>query len=373
MTPSTADLALNAACTWIGPLRHRRLMERFGSAEAVLRAGAERLCWGLEGLKPAQARALLDFCAAFDGPAESAALARPGVRIVGLDSPAYPRSLLASPSPPPFLFVEGELPPEGAPAVAIVGTRRPTDYGRRMARLLAAGLARAGVWVVSGLARGIDVEAHSACLDAGGRTVAVLGSGLDRVWPREHKPLARRIKEGQGALVSQFSMAAAPLKQHFPMRNGVVSALSLGVVVVEGARDSGSMITANLALEQGREVFAVPGPADAPMSQGPLALIDQGARLVRDSRDILRELGLEPKRRGARGAASPTASGFAFQEGSPAQRLWACLEAEGGSKSLDEAARACGLDAGALAAAATELELAGALRRLPGGRIERAD
>jgi DNA processing protein len=367
--PPSADLALNAACAWIGPLRVHRLLERFGSAAAVLRADAGSISAAVPALSGPQARALLDFCAAFDGEAERAALARPGLRSLAWDSEGYPRRLRELPSPPPMLFVEGALPPEGAPAVAVVGTRRPTEYGRRMARRLASELALAGVWVVSGLARGIDTEAHAACLEAGGATVAVLGSGLDKVWPGENKPLARRIVEQKGGLVSQFSMAAPPLKLHFPMRNWVISALSRGVVVVEGARDSGSMITANLALEQGREVFAVPGPADAPQSQGPLDLIRDGAKLVRGVEDILRELGLETKRPRARGRQAPPPG---FEAGSPARRLWDCLP-DGVGRSLDEAGRDSGLDAGALAAAVTELELAGAVRRLPGAQLERVN
>jgi DNA processing protein len=368
-TPPSADLALNAACAWIGPVRYHRLLGRFGSAAAVLRADAGRISAAVPALSEAQARALLDFCGAFDGEAERAALARPGLRSLPWDSEGYPRRLRELPAPPPLLFVEGALPPEGAPAVAVVGTRRPTEYGRRMARRLASDLAEAGVWVVSGLARGIDAEAHAACLDAGGATVAVLGSGLDKVWPGENKPLARRIVEHKGALLSQFSMGAPPLKMHFPMRNWVISALSLGVVVVEGARNSGSMITANLALEQGREVFAVPGPADAPQSQGPLDLIRDGAKLVRGVEDILRELGLEAKRTSPGGRRAPSQ---VFEAGSPARRLWDCL-ADGRSRSLDEAGRDSGLDAGALAAAVTELELRGAVRRLPGANLERMD
>jgi DNA processing protein len=235
-----------------------------------------------------------------------------------------------------------------------------------MARSLAIDLAQAGVWVVSGLARGIDTAVHEACLEWGGRTVAVLGSGLDRVWPSENRPLAKRIVQGQGALVSQFSMRAAPLKMHFPMRNAVISALSLGVVVVEGARDSGSMITAHEALDQGKEVFAVPGPADAPMSQGPLDLIAQGACLVRKGSDILRALGLEQKRRKKATGSGPEG----FTAGSPAQRVWDALPS-GRGLAWDEAAALSGLDPGAFAAAVTELELSGALRRLPGAGLSR--
>ena len=375
MTPGAADLALNAASAWLGPRRWHVLMRRFGSPEGVLAAGPERISAALPALRPPQARALLDFCASFDADGEARALARPGVRALRHDAAGYPRRLSQLPDPPPWLFVEGRLPADDEAAVAVVGTRNPTEYGRRLARELAAGLARAGVWVVSGLARGIDAEAHAACIAAGGATLAVFGTGLDAVWPAEHGPLARAIVASGGGLASQFPMASPGIKLHFPMRNGVISALGMGVVVVEGARGSGALITADRALEQGREVFAVPGPADAPLSQGPLDLLEQGARLVRSCDDILEELALAPPRPRGRGAASAAAARRAAappdSAGADARRLWWRLAA--GPLGLEEAGRACGLGAAALAAAVTELELVGALVQRPGPVLERAD
>jgi DNA processing protein len=377
VAPAGAELALNAATAWIGPHRFHTLLKRFGRAEAVLAAGAGSLSAAVPALSLRQAQALLDYCRAFDAEAEARALSRPGLGVLRWDGPGYPGRLRELPDPPPLLFVERALPPEDLPRVAVVGTRTPTDYGRRMAREIAGGLARCGVCVVSGLAKGIDAEAHAACLEAGGATLAVLGTGLDRVWPPENRELARRIAHGGGALISQFSMGAPGLKMHFPMRNGVISGLSLGVVVVEGARRSGALITADRALEQGREVFAVPGPADAPMSQGPLDLLEQGARLVRGWRDVVDELGIKaaPPPEGAAAAAAGGRPGTppalrGLPEGSPPRRLWDSLPDRGGM-ALERAGESCGLDPAALAAAVTELELLGLIRQLPGARLER--
>jgi len=181
------------------------------------------------------------------------------------DRAGYPARLRSLATPPPLLYVKGALPPDDALCVAMVGTRKATDYGLRQARELASGLAKAGAWVVSGLALGIDAASHQACLDAGGRTVAVQGRGLGGIYPTANEALGKRIASGGGALVSQFSLQAPPLRHHFPMRNALISGLSQGVVVVEGERDSGSLITADRALDQGREVFAVPGPPTPPI------------------------------------------------------------------------------------------------------------
>jgi DNA processing protein len=293
MKPAAADLALAAATAWIGAPRQQRLLEHFTDAARVVAAPAAEVAV-VAGMGLSQALALRKFCAEFDAEAEAAALARAGARSLRLDSPGYPRRLAESRQAPWLLHVRGALPADHVPAVAIVGTREPSAYGRRMARALAAGLAQAGVWVVSGLAAGIDGEAHQACLDAGGLTLAVMGTGLDRVYPAEHAALADRIVAQGGGIASQFSCTAGGHKWNFPLRNAVVSGMSLGVVVVEGGRKSRALITAERALEQGREVFAVPGEADAPMAQGPLDLLEQGARLVRSASDVLLELGLDP-------------------------------------------------------------------------------
>src|SRR5712691_5670291 len=200
----------------------------------------------------------------------------------------YPALLGVIPSPP-ALHVRGSLEPEDALAIAIVGSRRPTPYGVEVAESLAADLAARGVTIVSGLARGIDAAAHRGALAGGGRTLAVLGSGIDVVYPPENEALAVAI-EGQGALLSQFNRGTAPLAWHFPVRNRTIAGLALGVVVVEARQRSGALITAGLAGDLGREIFAVPGRLTSDLSRGPHDLIKDGAILVRDWTDIVQEL-----------------------------------------------------------------------------------
>lgn len=223
----------------------------------------------------------------FDPERETRRCAEMGVLVLFTDSPAYPALLRSIPDSPEVLYVRGRCPGEGEAAVAIVGSRNPTPYGRRMARRLAREAAEAGLVTVSGLARGIDTEAHLAALDAGGRTWAVLGSGFDRVYPRENHGLAGRIVASGGALLTEVPLAGPPLPSNFPRRNRILSGLSWATVMVEGTLRSGALITARRALEQGREVFAVPGPADSPQSAGPHRLLRDGAGLVESLGDLL--------------------------------------------------------------------------------------
>src|SRR5438874_3259706 len=201
----------------------------------------------------------------------------------------YPVLLRNIPDPPPLLYVDGQVEPVDVQAVAIVGSRHATLYGIRIARTLAEELSRLGFTVVSGMARGIDRVAHEGALAAGGRTLAVLGCGLDVAYPPDHTQLRAQVAEA-GALLTEFPLGSPPLAAHFPRRNRILSGLSLGVVVVEAAEGSGSLITAKLAAEQGREVFAVPGPIDAPTSRGTHGLLKQGAKLTETVDDILDEL-----------------------------------------------------------------------------------
>lgn len=370
MSVTDADLALNAAADWIGPVRAGRLLAAFGSAEAALAVEPRDFAAAAGRMAESVAVEVLAFCRAFDARAERAAAEAAGVRIFKLGEPGYPALLGALAAPPRLVYARGSLPAHGETCVAVVGTRRPSAYGLRMAASIAAGLARAGVWVVSGLALGIDAAAHEACLEAGGRTLAVQGRGLADIYPKRHRVLGERIS-GQGALLSQFAMFTEPHPKRFPQRNALISGLCRGVVVVEGERDSGSLITADFALEQGREVFAVPGRADDPMAQGPLQLLDQGAKLVRSAEDVLQTLGLaDAAARPARGVPSVEAdAGLGLDPSSPAGRLWASLP--GGPVGLEVLSRSSGLAPAALAAAVTELELLGLLRQLPGPRFER--
>jgi DNA processing protein len=291
---------------------------------------------------------------------------RRSVRLLVLGSDGYPPLLKEAPAPPPVLFVKGDASVLAAPAVAVVGARRATPYGRGIARSLGAELAAAGVLVVSGGARGIDSEAHRGALDAGGRTLAVMGCGLDWVYPPENAALFRRIVE-QGALVSEFPFGIAPQPYHFPIRNRVIAGLTLGVVVVEGRRGSGSLITAARALEANREVMAVPGPVTASLSDGPNALLAEGARVVRSAADVIDALpwwaGVERPAEGGREGAAGAASGEdrAF--------LGAVDPLQGST--VDEIAEVLGLGPGEVIGRLTALELEGRVEQTAGGRYVR--
>jgi len=215
-----------------------------------------------------------------------------GVTVLTWDDPRYPRLLREVPDPPPVLYVRGALLPEDEWAIGIVGTRKATVYGREVAETLARDLARHHLTVISGMARGVDAYAHLAAIAAGGRTIAVLGCGVDVVYPPEHRRLAEQIME-HGALVSDYPLGTKPDAMNFPPRNRIISGMSLGVVVVEADEKSGALITTQFAAEQGREVFAIPGNIFSRASRGPNQLIQQGAKLVLDVEGILEELRLE--------------------------------------------------------------------------------
>jgi len=270
----------------IGPVVYQEVLRAFGSPDAVLRAGYESLV--RTGVRPELAGAISAFndWATVDEQLER--LARCGARLITWDDSTYPANLRHIHDPPPFLFVLGEFQVSDRLAVAVVGSRRVSSHGRRMARELAGGLSREGVAVVSGLARGTDAEAHWTVLRAGGRTIAVLGSGIDVIYPSEHHALARAIAN-QGAVVSELWMGTKPDADNFPARNRIISGLSLGTVIVEATEKSGSLITARFAAEQGREVFAVPGPIGE-NTRGTHRLIRDGARLTEKVDDILEEI-----------------------------------------------------------------------------------
>src|SRR5688500_6485030 len=274
----------------IGPRAAAKLLERFGSAEAVYkatRAELEQLRLPPEAVDTIIARELQS-----RADAEIQAVKRLGGDILLLDDGVYPPSLREIYDPPIVLYVKGAWSDcLDQPCVGVVGSRRCSTYGQNSAIMLARDLAQRGVTVVSGFARGIDAAAHRGALDAGGRTVAVLGTGIDEVYPRDHKKLAAEILERGGALVTQFPLSTPPVSENFPYRNRIISGLSLGVVVVEAAENSGSLITARLAIEQNREVFAVPGNITSRNSFGTNYLIKgAGAKLVQQWQDIATEL-----------------------------------------------------------------------------------
>jgi len=274
----------------VGPVTYRRLVRVFGSPEAVLSAPQHRLVEVPE-ISPRVAESIR---AARNDPWADAELERAhaaGVRLLGLGDPCYPKILLNTYDPPPVLYVKGDLQDTDALAVAIVGTRKCSHYGRVQSERLAAGLVLAGFTVVSGLARGIDSAAHSAAIEqTGGRTIAVLGTGMDNIYPPENKKLFDAIVAGHGAVVTELPFQSPPAREHFPRRNRIIAGLSLGVIVVEGEETSGALITARNAVDMDREVFAVPGSIDSPNSRGPHRLIKHGAKLIEGVEDVLEEL-----------------------------------------------------------------------------------
>ncbi len=271
----------------VGNVTYRQLLDRFTSPREILRTSPAMLTEA--GISARIAQAIVAFDQWKEVESELEQLARVNARLVTQTDAEYPERLRQIHDPPPFLYTRGDFVSQDDLAIAIVGARTASTYGRKMARELAHELAGCGVCVVSGLARGIDSEAHQAALEAGGRTIAVLGSGLDVVYPREHIALAERIAEN-GAVVSEFSFGSQPEAGNFPYRNRVISGISLGTVVVEATEKSGSLITAQCALDQNREVFAVPGPVTASRSRGPHRLIKDGAKLVESIDDILSEI-----------------------------------------------------------------------------------
>jgi DNA processing protein len=294
---------------------------------------------GQAGLRSGRAAARADL--------ERAAAARLGIALLTLDDPRYPALLRRIYDPPPILYVRGLLA-EDELAVAVVGSRAATAAGRTLARSMARDLAAWGATVVSGLARGIDTAAHEGALDASGRTVAVLGCGLDRTYPAENERLAGRIASA-GAVVSEFPLGAPPLPEHFPRRNRVIAGWSRAVVVVEAAARSGALNTARCASDEGRDVLAVPGHPTQPASAGTNQLIRDGAGLVRSAVDVAHELGIEPL---------PAAA-------LPADPLLGALAGDAPA-TLEELRDRSGLETGALLARLTDLELRDVVRRLPG-------
>jgi len=339
----------------VGTVRLEALLRRFRDLEAFRRATAREL---IEiGLSPGEARSILRERERRPVEAEKERASTAGLRIVTSRDADYPPPLRELRGAPAVLYVRGTLVRElDSPAIAVVGTRRPTPYGRGVAHRLGRALAEAGITVVSGLARGVDGAAHRGVLDAGGRTLAVLGSGLDRCYPAEHRPLLETIAR-TGAAVSEFALGCPPLPANFPRRNRIIAGLVRGVVVVEAAERSGSLITARLALEQGREVFAVPGPITSATSRGTHALLRQGARLLGGIEDIFEELDLRVE------LADPPGDSLTDEE----RRVMEWIGPE--PVSIDRLISETGLAADRLGAVLALLEVKDRIRDVGGGRV----
>lgn len=354
----------------VGPTIFRQLLETFGSAETALRADRSALV-STKGVGAVIADKIVSSRSQVDVDRELELVSKAGVTLLSWDSPAYPVGLKNIYDPPAVLYVRGRLEPEDATAIAVVGTRRSSRYGLEQAERFGAALARAGFTVVSGLARGIDSAAHQGALKAGGRTIAVLGCGLSRVFPPENADLCRAVAQ-KGAVLSEFPMLAEPLAENFPRRNRIISGLSLGVLVIEGPLRSGAMITARMAMEQGREVFALPGRVDNAASRGTNQLIKDGACLVTSLEDILDELGdIGEKMRAGTEQADKPPSALPLP-GNLCEAEKAILSAViDEPMTVDEVCAATELSVGEVSAALTMLQLKGLIRRIAGARFLR--
>lgn len=350
----------------VGPRTMHALLGHFGSAAAVLDAAPSQLR-AVAGVGPKLSQAISRARQEIDVAAELELCQRENVSVITRDSPEYPRMLREIHDPPGVFFLRGTLLPQDALAVAIVGSRHGTQYGREQAERLAGSLARAGLTIVSGLARGIDAAAHRGALAAGGRTLAVLGSGVLNIYPPEHAQLAVDVI-AHGGLIGEQHPRAAPLSGSFPQRNRLISGLVLGVIVVEASTHSGALITARHAMEQGREVFAVPGQVDNRMAHGCHRLIRDGARLVETADDVLEELGPLVE-------AAPRAEGPPVHR--PAELLLNELEQrvlgaiDMRPTSIDAAIAATGLPAPQVLATISVLEMRRVVRRLSGNFVQR--
>lgn len=344
----------------IGPARLRALLDLFGSAEAAWHASTAALAE--VGLDRRSLGNLLEARGKLDPEAELVKVRRAGVDVLTWEDPRYPARLSAINDSPPVLYLRGELRPDDDWAVAIVGTRGASVYGKDVTRVLAGDLARAGVTIVSGLATGIDTQAHHAALEAGGRTLAVLGSGIDIIYPWDNRKLADEIVQ-HGALISEYALGVQPEANNFPPRNRIISGLSRGVIVVEAGERSGALITASFAADQSRDVFAVPGNIFARNSQGTNRLIRDGATPVLSANDVLEALNLTT-------VAQQVETHMLFPTDATEARLFEQLADE--PVHVDEVSRLVGLPIATVTSSLALMELKGLVRQVGGMSYIRA-
>jgi len=364
MTPQEAIVALNMLPK-IGPIRVRRLLEALGDPASILGAAKDRLM-RVDGIGEETAKILHSWQDHADPIAEIREATARGISIVTQDDADYPAPLRNAYDPPLLLYVWGKLEPRDRHAISIVGSRRTTLYGTQATKKLSYQLAQAGFTIVSGLARGIDTAAHEAAVAANGRTIAVVGSGLAQLYPPENLVLAEKIASGFGAVVSEFPLNTPPDKQTFPMRNRIVAAWARAVLVTECPAWSGSLITANLASEYGKPIFAVPGPIDKPTSAGCNQLIRDGATLVADVSHILDDLGELPF------ARQPSAAEPAAEIPELPEEEAAVFAAVSGDESpVDHIIERSGLPAHVVTANLMKLEMRRLVRVFPGFRYAR--
>jgi DNA processing protein len=362
----------------LGPRTSAKLLDRFRTPQAIFRASRTELEGA--GVNGAVAQSIVSGITFEDAATQHDKIAECGALVVTLGDPRYPQPLREIFDPPILLFARGRVELLQSLAVAVVGTRRPTPYGLAVAERLSGDLAHAGLTIVSGMARGVDSAAHKGALAAGGDTVAVLGCGVDVVYPAENRKLAAELAV-KGLIVSEFPMGATAFPQNFPIRNRIISGTSLGVLVVEGAQYSGSAITAKLAMDQGREVFAIPGNITNKLAWGPNLLIKQGAKLVQDWNDVVSELPAESRRHlidrgrqrilaeeGATGGSAPASllKDPVSELGNIARRLLASLQVDVAVHLDDLLEKVEDTSPSELIAALFELEMLGLVKQLPG-------
>jgi DNA processing protein len=367
--PSLEWLAL-ALTPGLGPTRVKKLIEHFGNAKRVFQASLTEL--EATGMPALSAQSIATGKSLELGHQEILKAAEAGATVIALDAPEYPPRLKEIYDPPIVLFVKGSVELLSQPGIAVVGTRHPTPYGIGMAERLATDLAARGVVIFSGMARGVDTAAHRGTIAAKGKTVAVFGTGIDVIYPKENTRLADQILALGGAIISEFPMATFAAPQNFPIRNRIISGMSLGVLVVEAAEYSGTRITARCALEQGRDVYAVPGNVTNKNSWGPNTLIKQGAKLVATWEDVWEELpadvqlALTPAANESSGPE--TASLFPDDPASPHERRILSLLKADESTHIDELVERLEpeLSSSEIFAALFELELSGKVKQMPG-------
>src|SRR5881396_963227 len=359
MNATDACIALNMLPT-VGPVRLRKLLEVFKEPQQILAARRSDLR-KVEGIGNEVADQISTWESTVDLAAELKRVRDFGATVITQGSPSYPRPLREIHAPPIVLYVWGELQERDHHAIGVIGARRTTHYGMESAKKLSYQLAYAGLSIISGLARGIDTAAHQGALAAKGRTVAVIGSGLSKLYPPENAALAEKIRNGNGAIVSEFSMEIEPDRQTFPMRNRIISGWSQGILVVEAGANSGALISVAQALEQGRNVYAVPGHINAPSAMGSNRLIQQGAKLVMDAADILDDLQvLLPEAKPSPEAAARPLPPLSEDE----RRVYDAIEAT--ETSIDDIAAKTELPSATVSSTLLQLELKRLVKQLPG-------
>lgn len=339
----------------IGPAKIQALLGHFGSLEKAWQATDELL--RDIGFDTRTIQSLNEVRSGFDLDKYLQKVESSGAQVVTWESPEYPDMLREIPAAPPLLFLRGQFEPIDRWAVAVVGTRRLSAYGRQVTRDLVTGLVHNGITIVSGLARGIDAIAHRTALAEGGRTIAVMACGIDKVYPPEHRDLAHEIINGRGVIVTDYPFGAEPESNHFPARNRLISGLSLGVIVVEAGERSGALITARFALEQNREVFAIPGNIHSPVSVGTNKLIQQGGKLVMRVEDILEELNL-------RLVSEQAVANIILPESAEEAALYSQLSSN--PVHIDELSRTTGMPSSLISSTLTIMELKGMVQQVGG-------